>query len=517
MAWLKSKSGEQATDRKDLLDIMVALCTERHVASAVVAAGGTTYSVGDTLTDASGTHDFVVQCEVASGGASYVVGEVLTISGGTASVTATATVTKVSSGAVTEVVVLEAGAYSSNPSNSVSTTASASGTGCTLDLIFKTRHTAEFEVLTVDGGGAVLTVRVASCGIYSADPSNPIATTVSPAGGSGCTLTLTMANGGWNIQRSNAPSEREVILQGTGAGSDEIYVGVRTFLSPANGYKQWELAGFTGFDANLAWASQAGISPGRHESPTNGGCWIPLDDVTMDYWFAVDSNRIIMVAKIGSQYPNMYMGFLNPFSTTSEYPYPLYIAGCTSDEEFLIGTSGFGFGGLTNPIAKILTETHDGPGEVRFPGGSWRNVANREADDDAVTNRIVMPSQDIGLVPSGADLYFDTNSVTIAEWDDFIPNTGNPGATTKKLMPTPDSGGHQYVMIPATLAVKVPVEDRQLLGEMDGVFWYSNVADFLANPTPVALDTITVGSDVYRVFPNCNKTDQFNFLAIKEE
>src|SRR6186713_3050799 len=51
---------------------------------------------------------------------------------------------------------------------------------------------ATFEVLTVDGGGVILTLRVVESGTYTVDPTNP--DTVSGGSGSGAELNYTMAD-----------------------------------------------------------------------------------------------------------------------------------------------------------------------------------------------------------------------------------------------------------------------------------------------------------------------------------
>ena len=70
---------------------------------------------------------------VAAGGSSYSVGDILTVTGGTFSRAATAVVTTVSSGAVTGVQLLDPGQYTVFPSSPAATTVSPTGgTGCTL-------------------------------------------------------------------------------------------------------------------------------------------------------------------------------------------------------------------------------------------------------------------------------------------------------------------------------------------------------------------------------------------------
>jgi lysophospholipase L1-like esterase len=77
---------------------------------------------------------------VAAGGSGYVVGEEITVTGGTAVLQAILRVATVSGGAVTSATVIRGGIYSANPSNPVAQgSASASGTGATFNLSFTAR------------------------------------------------------------------------------------------------------------------------------------------------------------------------------------------------------------------------------------------------------------------------------------------------------------------------------------------------------------------------------------------
>ena len=76
---------------------------------------------------------------IATGGTGYAVNDTVTVLGGIyGSSPATYTVSSVSSGAVTGLTPTYAGAYTSEPSNPVSTSTSGSGTGLTLTLTFGT-------------------------------------------------------------------------------------------------------------------------------------------------------------------------------------------------------------------------------------------------------------------------------------------------------------------------------------------------------------------------------------------
>jgi hypothetical protein len=81
----------------------------------------------------------VLSTSIASGGTGYSVNDVITVQGGIYGTTpATYTVSSVASGVVTGLTATNAGNYTSNPTNPVSTISNGAGTGLTLNLTFGT-------------------------------------------------------------------------------------------------------------------------------------------------------------------------------------------------------------------------------------------------------------------------------------------------------------------------------------------------------------------------------------------
>jgi hypothetical protein len=102
-------------------------------------------------------------------------------------------------------------------------------------------------------------------------------------------------------------------------GAGAILVGVRSFYRGDVGYYDWELVGFDGFDAAQDFFAQSNV----HRGPM-----MALQNSSTPYWFVVDGRRVIVVAKIaGSQYDVGYLGFLEPFFTPAQFPYPLALGG----------------------------------------------------------------------------------------------------------------------------------------------------------------------------------------------
>lgn len=495
-----------ATDKINLLDKLRDFITSQHVATAAVSNGGTGYTAGD----------------------------ILTASGGTFFTAATFEVLTVSSGVITALRIVKNGAYTSNPSSPVNTTG-GTGTGATVTVTFaSTGWTVQREsqealsatvqaggtgyavndILTVVGGtfttagqfkvtavsgGVVTTVTLQTKGSYQIIPANPVTTT--GGGGTGCTLNVT-----WQAQ-NQAGVEKEMIFKGVGSGSDEIYVGIRTYVMSSN--HLWELAGMTGYQAASTFSTQPGISGGRHNL-TEDGHYVPLANSTITYFFFVNGRRIICVFKIGTTYTSMYLGWLDPFATPAEYPYPMMVNAGNSDPTRLFSSTAISNSGIVDPIGHVSNPVN-GPCSIRDPGGNWRQFRNgdqsgsaRNEENEAVLYPAGEPDRTTGV------LAVDQGASGTHQQSDFIPNVGVPGTQTYNLWPTPHTPSNISPLWPVMAIECVP--DRMVMGEMSDTYWVSAQGE---STNLVAEDQVTVGNDVYLVFPQANRTDIWAHFAVK--
>lgn len=423
MSWIKGT----ATDYNDLSNKLVAAAT------------------GDSLQSVD---------SIAAGGSSYVVGDILTLSGGTATIA------------------------------------------------------AQVEVLTVSSG-AVTAVRRVNDGVYTAAPTDPVSTTGGT--GTGCTLNCTFAGNGWTalLDAAYSGSNRNVILQGSGGGTDEIFIGWRTFNSVPGGYYNFELHGFTGYSASLPFLEQPGMSPGAFDGSDDAakaGAYLTCTNSSLAYWLSVTPYRIIGIIKVGSAYYPFYLGFGNRFATSGEYPYPMLIAGNTSS---YLTTTAAPCSGLTDPWRTGTGEGNTrGPSLVYMTDGVWYGVANGQVTAStrtALGNRVVLPAG----IPSGTTLAAQEDRFTYLNvaFSDIILQTGLSGNASANLHPTPGTS-NLHVLLPAIIVFYDP--SAQVPMEIDSVFWTSGFGGVASE------DRIIQGSDVYRVFQNCARSDPYAFLAIKE-
>ena len=125
----------------------------------------------------------------------------------------------------------------------------------------------------------------------------------------------------WTEMRWDTPDEYELIVKGPGlAGDDEIYVGIQTYKNEGEDYYNWRLQGFTGYLAGAAFDLQPGAIANTPPS-------LALHNNAIPYWFVATGRRFVVVARVSSVYEACYLGFLMPFGTPSQLPYPLTVGG----------------------------------------------------------------------------------------------------------------------------------------------------------------------------------------------
>jgi len=173
-------------------------------------------------------------------------------------------------------------------------------------------HDAQIEVLTVDGGGAILTARIYRGGAYTVDPTDVTAAAststnllfsgaaVASANGTGATFDLTFAATGWQRRRRTKKAVSAVVVSG-GTG----YTNGATVTLSAVGSVQ----GFAGQNAQFTITAAGGIvsalavvpatngnyqePPSNPNSPTGGG-GTGLS-VTVTYADKTDSDQVLVL------------------------------------------------------------------------------------------------------------------------------------------------------------------------------------------------------------------------------
>jgi len=353
---------------KDMLDFI----RGSHVGSGTINAGGAGYVVGDILGITGGTtfgtSAHPAEFEVITEAAGVITALRLNNSGSyiiePATLTGNALVGGTGAGATVDLIM----------DSWVTAVPNAGGTGYVvgeiLTLVGGTVETTAgtFEVLT-EAAGVVLTVKPVNIGDYSELPTSPVATTAS-ASGTGATLDLTRS--GWlmrNTTYTDDQTDAEFWAEGVNNSGANPFIGA--FTETEGGNPQWMLAGASGFNGASLWEDQPGISPVTAMSNSIPSARVPLTVSDLDFFFFVTPRRFIMVAHSLSTYEMIYMGLFVPFITdpASKWPLPLFIAGTTQRSSELISTTQ---GGLHTTF---LVEPGSNQYFLRDQAGNWNQRA----------------------------------------------------------------------------------------------------------------------------------------------
>lgn len=131
---------------------------------------------------------------------------------------------------------------------------------------------------------------------------------------------------GWTVLRySTATVDHELILKAPGlSGTDEIFVGIRTYQSIPGDYYNLLLGSFTGYIDGNSFDTQ----PGAKLS----GC--PAHNNAITYYANINGQRLVFMLKVGTPvYVHGYLGKFFPYARPSEYPYPVICAGIFNGAE----------------------------------------------------------------------------------------------------------------------------------------------------------------------------------------
>lgn len=187
---------------------------------------------------------------VAAGGSGYAIGNTITLTGG-----AVLTVSSVSSGAVTGVSITTPGSYASVPSNPVGQTAtSGSGTGATFNLTFATGLTLAAMYTGTEGNKLSSTVSAGSNSTVAA-PTYKLTLTMpgqlpevfDNLGGTGNALYQNMANA-INLGQSALRGPSELVVATAGAATLAPITGTSTLSGGTDGTGSITSATLVGLD-----------------------------------------------------------------------------------------------------------------------------------------------------------------------------------------------------------------------------------------------------------------------------
>lgn len=252
-------------------------------------------------------------------------------------------------------------------------------------------------------------------------------------------------------------------------GTGAILVGARSFYRADVGYYDWEVFAFDGWDS----AQPIGGQPGAQRN-----LYLPLQNSSIPYWFVADGRRAIVVAKIaGAQYETAYLGFLEPYFTPAQLPYPMAIAASLALGDTIPNWDNTGW------LASNATNRH-------------RSIVH----SDSVTANTIgyAHTRARRLDGAWAPFFATSNDAQVTEAAGWIwPYYG--GVTN---LDTCIDGG--YALFPVCLIDTAP----NTWGQLSGV-------SFLTGQALSAETLVTLGPISHLAVPNVNRTDRNDFLAVR--
>lgn len=125
---------------------------------------------------------------------------------------------------------------------------------------------------------------------------------------------------GYTIMRyAESEANYELILRAPGlSGSEQIYMGARSWRSVASDYYNIALMVATGYDAGQGFYDQPGAAAKS----------IPAHNRRVDYWITANKQRVAIALRFADiVYSSGYIGKFLPYGRPSQYPYPVFCGG----------------------------------------------------------------------------------------------------------------------------------------------------------------------------------------------
>lgn len=321
----------------------------------------------------------------------------------------------------------------------------------------------------------------------------------------------------WVVERDTSVlspngGEYEMIFRGRGDTSPEqaIYFGIKSYSNSTAGRYNWELKGFTGFAAG---SPEGSVTFENQPGAMVDSAYVPLRNAAMSYWFYGNGRRVMMVAKTGTSYQFMYAGFLDQFATDVEYPYPMCICGSSYNVDQIFNDNDLDYSSIPHPAGDTSEQVPGGlaPLWVRYTDGQWYPIKHYSGTTNEAVRGYrglwpLMPYDTSWTEPQNEPQ--DENNFQ----KELVASTAG-GTPTTTLVQTPGSPDDISPMWPLTVVFKNP--SGNFIGEMNNCFFLSGGGGIAAEDT--ITDSSVSPEEIYDVFTNVHRTDNWHYYAIKRE
>lgn len=249
----------------------------------------------------------------------------------------------------------------------------------------------------------------------------------------------------------------ELYLKGPGlAGADAIHVNMFTNYDEPGDYYNLGFKGATGFETLDNFDNQPGAS-----SLNGMMAW----QFQIPYWIVADGRRFIITYKISTYYMSGYFGFILPYATPTEYPYPLYIGGSYTNANLKWSNESHNHRSFFDPYAAYMYTIE----------GTWLTIQNK----------------------------YDSSGTEVAPTTSNIwPYGGNTVSNVRQ------SPGDVYPMLP--MVMHSSSNGGNVLGELSGCFWCPGFANASEN-------TLVVDAVDYIIFQDVYRAGNIDYYALKQE
>lgn len=296
----------------------------------------------------------------------------------------------------------------------------------------------------------------------------------------------------------------EVLLKATGtSGTDAIYTGIRSEYDAANGWYNLFLNGYTGYDPNeTSFFNQPGAINNWSAVTPLDVPMVPCWNATMPYWFRANGRSFSFGVKVSTSFEGGYLGFILPYATPAQYPYPLAVGGSLTPQDsdrslpwrysysnqrhsvFPI-PAAYTSNGATTPVTSGLY--------LRLPDGTWNGFGTRyggSADPSSI--------QEMTQAVSSP---FARSGLRAGVWPASVRNVG-ASAPRRDYR---DVLGGGYLLQPLILHQRLPTD--AVWGELESCMAISGFSNASENTT-------SFGGKNYVIFQNVTRTEVHEYWAM---
>jgi hypothetical protein len=291
----------------------------------------------------------------------------------------------------------------------------------------------------------------------------------------------------WNTDY-DGDGEYEFVAMGPGStATDEIYVGIRTYKNVTEDLYNWALTGYTGYSAESDFFTHPGALRGARTYLPHVLLW----NSTIPYWFVANGRRFIVVAKVSLTYEAAYMGFLLPYGTPSQIPYPLVIGGscaATTDTDRRWSNIDATHRAFVDPYGTSLTSETAAQSTLWILNTQWYGCGNYTSNEETGSQY-----SRINVWPF---VHGEYNGASTA-----------PDANYLWLESTTNLDG-SYPLVPLIVAGKSP--QINFYGELQSCYGVPGLS-------LSAEDTIDIGAVQHVIFQNTYHAELYNYWALRLE